>query len=245
MADDEFTCDLFRFLQLLCEGHNNGDCFSAHSSLPFKCKDDEPLAPLSYTCPFALETLLERFWSKSFTWLDLTWLLISLIDMKLLFVFWEKKVFPAFLPQTFRTTWELRQAAPRPSMWSSVLWITYFDYRSLWSWCYSCPCSALSDTHPAQNPELATSDKKRYFMYFYLWPHYFSSLPQVTAWMNWKHEVETWPSGSAPASPQWPSTVNTADVASCSSSSYLLMSPDTWNCSLEAATHHQERTTHL
>lgn len=24
MADDEFTCDLFRFLQLLCEGHNNG-----------------------------------------------------------------------------------------------------------------------------------------------------------------------------------------------------------------------------
>ncbi|XP_061072692.1 ryanodine receptor 1b isoform X3 [Conger conger] len=23
MADDEFTCDLFRFLQLLCEGHNN------------------------------------------------------------------------------------------------------------------------------------------------------------------------------------------------------------------------------
>ncbi|KAI4894471.1 hypothetical protein NFI96_006542 [Prochilodus magdalenae] len=29
MADDEFTCDLFRFLQLLCEGHNNGQ------SLPF------------------------------------------------------------------------------------------------------------------------------------------------------------------------------------------------------------------
>uniref|UniRef100_A0A8C7IVE4 Ryanodine receptor 1 n=1 Tax=Oncorhynchus kisutch TaxID=8019 RepID=A0A8C7IVE4_ONCKI len=27
MADDEFTCDLFRFLQLLCEGHNNGDRF--------------------------------------------------------------------------------------------------------------------------------------------------------------------------------------------------------------------------
>uniref|UniRef100_A0A3B3V5D2 Ryanodine receptor 1 n=1 Tax=Poecilia latipinna TaxID=48699 RepID=A0A3B3V5D2_9TELE len=26
MADDEFTCDLFRFLQLLCEGHNNGKC---------------------------------------------------------------------------------------------------------------------------------------------------------------------------------------------------------------------------
>lgn len=25
MADDEFTCDLFRFLQLLCEGHNNGE----------------------------------------------------------------------------------------------------------------------------------------------------------------------------------------------------------------------------
>lgn len=24
MSDDEFTCDLFRFLQLLCEGHNNG-----------------------------------------------------------------------------------------------------------------------------------------------------------------------------------------------------------------------------
>lgn len=23
MADDEFTQDLFRFLQLLCEGHNN------------------------------------------------------------------------------------------------------------------------------------------------------------------------------------------------------------------------------
>lgn len=27
MADDEFTCDLFRFLQLLCEGHNNGEFF--------------------------------------------------------------------------------------------------------------------------------------------------------------------------------------------------------------------------
>lgn len=26
MSDDEFTCDLFRFLQLLCEGHNNGEC---------------------------------------------------------------------------------------------------------------------------------------------------------------------------------------------------------------------------
>ncbi|MGH0136182.1 UNVERIFIED_CONTAM: hypothetical protein FKN15_059741 [Acipenser sinensis] len=25
MADDEFTCDLFRLLQLLCEGHNNGE----------------------------------------------------------------------------------------------------------------------------------------------------------------------------------------------------------------------------
>lgn len=25
MADDEFTQDLFRFLQLLCEGHNNGE----------------------------------------------------------------------------------------------------------------------------------------------------------------------------------------------------------------------------
>lgn len=32
MADDEFTCDLFRFLQLLCEGHNNGEdviCFTS------------------------------------------------------------------------------------------------------------------------------------------------------------------------------------------------------------------------
>lgn len=28
MADDEFTCDLFRFLQLLCEGHNNGGNYS-------------------------------------------------------------------------------------------------------------------------------------------------------------------------------------------------------------------------
>ena len=26
MQDDEFTCDLFRFLQLLCEGHNSGVC---------------------------------------------------------------------------------------------------------------------------------------------------------------------------------------------------------------------------
>lgn len=32
MADDEFTCDLFRFLQLLCEGHNNGK-FLSHASL--------------------------------------------------------------------------------------------------------------------------------------------------------------------------------------------------------------------
>lgn len=28
MQDDEFTCDLFRFLQLLCEGHNSGACAS-------------------------------------------------------------------------------------------------------------------------------------------------------------------------------------------------------------------------
>lgn len=34
-----------------------------------------------------------------------------------------------------------------------------------------------------------------------------SSLPWVKAWMNWKHELETWPSGSAPVSPQWSSTV--------------------------------------
>lgn len=27
MQDDEFTCDLFRFLQLLCEGHNSGVCY--------------------------------------------------------------------------------------------------------------------------------------------------------------------------------------------------------------------------
>lgn len=32
MADDEFTCDLFRFLQLLCEGHNNGECDAKISS---------------------------------------------------------------------------------------------------------------------------------------------------------------------------------------------------------------------
>lgn len=30
MADDEFTCDLFRFLQLLCEGHNNGEISSRY-----------------------------------------------------------------------------------------------------------------------------------------------------------------------------------------------------------------------
>lgn len=33
MADDEFTCDLFRFLQLLCEGHNNGNYFFSCSFL--------------------------------------------------------------------------------------------------------------------------------------------------------------------------------------------------------------------
>jgi hypothetical protein len=27
LQNDEFTKDLFRFLQLLCEGHNNGRCF--------------------------------------------------------------------------------------------------------------------------------------------------------------------------------------------------------------------------
>ena len=31
MQDDEFTCDLFRFLQLLCEGHNSGECVCASS----------------------------------------------------------------------------------------------------------------------------------------------------------------------------------------------------------------------
>ena len=31
MQDDEFTCDLFRFLQLLCEGHNSGVCVCASS----------------------------------------------------------------------------------------------------------------------------------------------------------------------------------------------------------------------
>lgn len=30
MADDEFTCDLFRFLQLLCEGHNNGEFYQSY-----------------------------------------------------------------------------------------------------------------------------------------------------------------------------------------------------------------------
>lgn len=32
MQDDEFTCDLFRFLQLLCEGHNSGECLLDGSS---------------------------------------------------------------------------------------------------------------------------------------------------------------------------------------------------------------------
>lgn len=32
MRDDEFTCDLFRFLQLLCEGHNSGECLLDDSS---------------------------------------------------------------------------------------------------------------------------------------------------------------------------------------------------------------------
>lgn len=34
MADDEFTCDLFRFLQLLCEGHNNGESDAVPPLLP-------------------------------------------------------------------------------------------------------------------------------------------------------------------------------------------------------------------
>ena len=34
MADDEFTCDLFRFLQLLCEGHNNGEKEKTRQLLP-------------------------------------------------------------------------------------------------------------------------------------------------------------------------------------------------------------------
>lgn len=34
--------------------------------------------------------------------------------------------------QIFRITWELRQAAPLPSMSSSALWTTCFDYRYLW-----------------------------------------------------------------------------------------------------------------
>lgn len=32
MADDEFTQDLFRFLQLLCEGHNNGEDWGGWSA---------------------------------------------------------------------------------------------------------------------------------------------------------------------------------------------------------------------
>lgn len=34
MADDEFTQDLFRFLQLLCEGHNNGEEDAETRGLP-------------------------------------------------------------------------------------------------------------------------------------------------------------------------------------------------------------------
>jgi len=34
MQDDEFTCDLFRFLQLLCEGHNSGWWAGCHSAKP-------------------------------------------------------------------------------------------------------------------------------------------------------------------------------------------------------------------
>lgn len=33
MQDDEFTCDLFRFLQLLCEGHNSGASHLSTGSL--------------------------------------------------------------------------------------------------------------------------------------------------------------------------------------------------------------------
>lgn len=43
MADAEFTCDLFRFLQLLCEGHNNGTSENVqprlkHVQLNWRCK---------------------------------------------------------------------------------------------------------------------------------------------------------------------------------------------------------------
>lgn len=57
MADDEFTCDLFRFLQLLCEGHNNGEP-------PFemritKKKDSRP--PVVFCCRFS-ELLADSDW---------------------------------------------------------------------------------------------------------------------------------------------------------------------------------------
>uniref|UniRef100_A0A674DXB3 Ryanodine receptor 1 n=1 Tax=Salmo trutta TaxID=8032 RepID=A0A674DXB3_SALTR len=39
MADDEFTCDLFRMLQLLCEGHNNGERNYASGMFVNFCED--------------------------------------------------------------------------------------------------------------------------------------------------------------------------------------------------------------
>lgn len=47
MADDEFTCDLFRFLQLLCEGHNNGESLhQTTDSLKWPSKNEgRSLAP--------------------------------------------------------------------------------------------------------------------------------------------------------------------------------------------------------
>lgn len=55
MRDDEFTCDLFRFLQLLCEGHNSGECVFLplyilnHTSGMTKNKQEVPSIIMNYS----------------------------------------------------------------------------------------------------------------------------------------------------------------------------------------------------
>lgn len=120
MADDEFTCDLFRFLQLLCEGHNNGE-FLSHMCLW--------LSGEAWWCP--------TFCHRKHVWVPfLLFCCIRATNVGIYYFFPGNHLcemrFRRFVSlfQIFRTTWELKQAAPRPSMSSSALWTTCWDYRS-------------------------------------------------------------------------------------------------------------------
>uniref|UniRef100_A0A671VFU3 Uncharacterized protein n=1 Tax=Sparus aurata TaxID=8175 RepID=A0A671VFU3_SPAAU len=62
MQDDEFTCDLFRFLQLLCEGHNSGVCVCQFSGLSEDNVCLQPTPPIPHK---EYESISDFYWYYS------------------------------------------------------------------------------------------------------------------------------------------------------------------------------------